>query len=225
MFSNLIDNSTAHHDGIATVGNLPRLFSFKALRRLLDEMTRLSDPARSEANRKLLDELIPDRVPMDLLHKVLRLLLEEQVSIRNMPLILEAISEARLLTTQAEGICEHVRQRLGFQLVSSLTREDGSIPLVQLAPEWEETFAAYQMDGDGGAMDVALPPDLFNTLAGNLAEKLGQAIEQGIYPAVVTSTRRRRFLRTVLTSKGIRNSVLAYEEIGARSKPYIIGVV
>lgn len=205
--------------------NLPRLFSFKALRRLLDEMTRLSDPARSEANRKLLDELIPDRVPMDLLHKVLRLLLEEQVSIRNMPLILEAISEARLLTTQAEGICEHVRQRLGFQLVSSLTREDGSIPLVQLAPEWEETFAAYQMDGDGGAMDVALPPDLFNTLAGNLAEKLGQAIEQGIYPAVVTSTRRRRFLRMVMSAKALANPVLAFEEIGLDARPSLVGVV
>jgi flagellar biosynthesis protein FlhA len=46
------------------------------------------------------------------LHAVLRLLLDERVSIRNLPLILEAVAEARQLGTP-EAICEHVRQRLG----------------------------------------------------------------------------------------------------------------
>lgn len=74
-------------------GNLARLLTLRGLRRLLDEFTNVSDPARAEANRRLLDELIPDKVPLDLLMAVLRLLLEERVSIRNLPLILEAISE------------------------------------------------------------------------------------------------------------------------------------
>ncbi|HHI71609.1 MAG TPA: flagellar biosynthesis protein FlhA, partial [Rhodobacteraceae bacterium] len=75
--------------------NLPRLLTLKALRRLLDEFVNLSDAGRAEANRRLVDELIPDKVPIDLLLSVMRLLLEERVSIRNLPLILEAISEAR----------------------------------------------------------------------------------------------------------------------------------
>ena len=123
--------------------NFSRLLTLKSLRRLLSEMTNISDPKRSEANRKLLDEMIPDKVPIDVLHAVLRLLLEEQVSIRNMPLILEATAEARGYNAQPEAICEHVRQRLGFQLVAEMRREDGTLPLVQLAPEWEETFNTY----------------------------------------------------------------------------------
>lgn len=205
--------------------NFPRLLTLKSLRRLLDEMAHLSDSARAEANRKLLDEMIPDRVPIDILHQVLRLLLEEQVSIRNMPLILESIAEARMMTTQPEGICEHVRQRLGFQLIADLRRGDGTIPLIQLAPEWEDTFATYQIDSERGGIDVALPPDTFNVLAGNIADKVGEAGEEGIYPAIVTSTRRRRFLRMVMSARAIANPVLSFEEIGLEARPSLVGVV
>lgn len=205
--------------------NFSRLLTLKALRRILDEMVNLSDPARAEANRKMLDQLIPDKVPLDLLHRVLRLLLEEQVSIRNMPLILEATVEARHVHVLPEAICEHVRQRLGFQLVADMKRDDGTIPLVQLAPEWEDTFATYQIDGDNGVFDVALPPDVFNTLTQSIADRMSEASDRGIYPALVSSTRRRRFLRTVMSAKGIANPVFSFEEIGLEARPALVGLV
>lgn len=205
--------------------SLGRLLSLKALRRILDEMTRLSDPARSDANRRLLDEMIPDRVPVDMLHAVLRLLLEEQVSIRNLPLILEAVAEGRMLFPTADAICEHVRKRLGFQLVAELRREDGTIPLLQLASEWEDVFASYQIDGDRGAVDIALPPDAFNRLATSVSEQVSIAGTKGIHPAVVTSTRRRRFLRTVMAARGITNPVLSFDEIGLEARPSLVGIV
>ena len=204
--------------------NFSRLLTLKSLRRLLAEMINVSDPARAEANRKLLDELIPDKVPIDILHAVLRLLLDEQVSIRNLPLILEATAEARGQNAMPEAICEHVRQRLGFQLVAEMRRADGTLPLVQLAPEWEETFATYQVDADRG-LDIALPPDLFNTLANNMSNKLADDSRDGIYAAIVTNTRRRRFLRTVMRAKGISNPVLSFEEIGVDARPSLVGVV
>ncbi|WP_375543575.1 flagellar biosynthesis protein FlhA [Leisingera caerulea] len=205
--------------------NFSRLLTLKSLRRLLDEMTQLSDSFRAEANRKLLDALVPDKVPMDTLHAVLRLLLEERVSIRNMPLILESIAEARLHTTQPELICEHVRQRLGFQLVAEMKREDGTIPLIQLAPEWEDKFSTYQVDAQGAGLDIALPPDLFNRLADGLSDKLSTITDQGVFAAVVTSTRRRRYLRTILKSRGITNPVLSFEEIGLEARPALVGMV
>lgn len=204
--------------------NFARLLTLKSLRRLLAEMVNISNPARAEANKKLLDELIPDKVPVDVLHAVLRLLLDEQVSIRNLPLILEATAEARGINSQPEAICEHVRQRLGFQLVAEMRRADGTLPLVQLSPEWEDTFATYQVDADRG-LDIALPPDLFNQLAEKMSEKLNDASENGIYAAIVTNTRRRRFLRTVMRAKGISNPVLSFEEIGLDAKPSLVGVV
>ncbi|MBO9395423.1 flagellar biosynthesis protein FlhA [Shimia sp. R9_1] len=205
--------------------NFGRLLTFKALRRILDEMVNLSDPVRADANRRMMDEFVPDKVPLDLLHRILRMLLDEQVSIRNMPLILEAIAEARHVTVMPDAICENVRQRLGFQLISDLKRDDGTIPLVQLAPEWEDTFATYQVDGDAGSMDVALPPDVFNALAQSIADRMNEAGNSGIFAALVTSTRRRRFLRTVLSAKGISNPVLSFEEIGLDARPSLVGVV
>ncbi len=205
--------------------NFGRLLTFKALRRILDEMVNLSDGARADANRRLMDEFVPDKVPLDLLHRILRMLLDEQVSIRNMPLILEAIAEARHVNVMPDAICENVRQRLGFQLVSELKREDGTIPLVQLAPEWEDTFATYQIDGEAGSMDVALPPDVFNSLAQSIADRMNEAGNSGIFAALVTSTRRRRFLRTVLSAKGVSNPVLSFEEIGLDARPALVGVV
>ncbi|WP_089997172.1 flagellar biosynthesis protein FlhA [Cognatiyoonia koreensis] len=205
--------------------NFPRLLTHKALRRRLDEMVNLSDPQRAEANRKMLDELMPDRVPMDVLLAVMRLLLEERVSVRNLPLILEATAEGRQLHPSIDAITEHVRQRLGFQLVAHVRRSDGTVPLVQLAPEWEDTFTTYEIRTERGGGDVALPPEEFNRLADGIADKLAKAAEAGTYAAVVTSMRRRRFLRTVLSAKGIINPVLSFEEIGIDARPALVGLV
>lgn len=206
-----------------TKRNFGRLLTLKGLRVLLGEFVNLTDPVRAEANQRLLDELVPDKVPVDLLLSILRLLLEERVSIRNLPLILEATAEGRTALPTPEAICEHVRQRMGFQLVSEMKRPDGTLPLIQLSPEWEETFQTYQLDGTGG--DVALPPDLFNKLASSLAERIASAGEKGIYPAVVTSARRRRFLRTVLTAKGLVTPVFSFEEVGTEARPSLVGMV
>ncbi len=204
--------------------NLSRLLTLRGLRRLLDEFVKLSDPVRAEANRRLLDELLPEKIPLDLLHAVLRLLLDERVSIRNLPLILEAVAESRQLGTP-EAICEHVRQRLGFQIVAELKRPDGTVPLIQLAPDWEKVFATYQIDGDRGLRDIALPPELFARLANGLTDRVNRAAETGVYPALVTSVARRRFLRTVVQAKGLHMPVLSYEEIGTDARPALLGQV
>jgi len=205
--------------------NFARLMTHKALRRRLDEMINLTDRDRAEANRRMLDELIPDRLPIDVLLAVLRLLLEERVSIRNLPLIMEAAAEARQIHKTLEAITEHVRQRLGFQIVAELRRPDGTIPLIQLVPEWEETFVTYEIRSERGGGDVALPPEQFNQLADGIAEKLSQAAETGTYAAIVTSMSRRRFLRTVMAAKGILNPVLSFEEIGLDARPSLVGLV
>ena len=201
--------------------NFGRLLTLRSLRRLLDAFANVSDPDRAAANKRLLDELVPDRVPMDLLLPVLRLLLEERVSIRNLPVILETVAEAKPHLPHPEAVCEYVRRRLGFQLVAELKRPDGTIPLVQLAPEWERVFGEHEVEGH----DVALPPELFARLTGAVAEKIAGAAEQGAYPAIVCSSRRRRFLRMVLAARGVSNPVLSFEEIGIEARPAVVGLV
>jgi len=205
--------------------NLGRLMTLKALRRLLDELTALSDPDRAAANRRLIEELVPDKVPVDLLLSVLRLLLEERVSVRNLALILEAVAEARPASGGPEAVVEAVRQRLGFQLVAGLRRPDGTIPLIQLAPEWEDTFAEHEIAGDAGRRDVALPPDLFQRLTTGLAAAFARAAEAGHAPALVAPSRRRRFLRTLMVARGLGQPVLSFDEIGLEARPALVGTV
>ncbi|MBK5925005.1 flagellar biosynthesis protein FlhA [Rhodovulum sulfidophilum] len=205
--------------------NFARLLTNKALRQIFDELKNLSDQTRAQANRRMIDDLVPEKVPPDLLLAVLRLLLEERVSIRNMPLILEAIAEARPSHAGAEAICEHVRRRLGFQLVAEHRREDGTLPLLQLSPEWESRFSTYQVGGEAGVSDVALPPEEFNRLASAVSEKLAKAGENGIFPVIATSGRRRRFLQMALSAKGIAAPVLSFEEIGTNTRPALVGMV
>ncbi len=203
--------------------NFSRLFTRRALRRLLDEFVKPSDAARGEANRRIMDEFIPDKVPVDQLQSVLRLLLEERVSIRNLPVILEAIGEANGATQVPEALAEHVRHRIAYQITAELKEADGTFPLIQLAPAWEETFHEHQIETEGGVLDVALPPSEFNRLAGSVADKVAAAAQNGRYPAIVTTTRRRRFLQTVLRAKGIRNPVVSFDEISHQSRPAILG--
>jgi len=204
--------------------NFARLLNFRSLRKILDEFVNLSDTARAAMNRRMLDEMLPEKVPYEMLQSVLRMLLDEQVSIRNLPLILDAIAEVRMRYSTAEEITEHVRQSLGFQIIADIKRADGTLPLVQLAPEWEDIFQKHVLPGDSGIQEIALPPEEFTRLAGSIAGKISNAAENGIYPAVVTSSRRRKFLHNVLIAKGIHNPVFSFDEIGFLARPALVGI-
>ena len=205
--------------------NFGRLLTHRSLKRLLSELSNLPDPDRAKSNSALIDELIPNKIPFEQLLIVLRLLLEEHVSIRNIPLILEAMAESHNAHQSAEVTCEYVRQRLGFQLVAEHRRDDGSLPIIQLAPEWESRFTQYELEPVGGLLDVALPPDLFETLSNSIAEKVKAIMEIGQSPVLASTGKRRRFLRTVVAARGISVPVLAFEEMGLDTRPAVVGIV
>lgn len=201
------------------------IFTRVVMLETLDALTMVSEEERASANKRFLDEYIPGKVTPELLLSVLRALLEERVAIRNLFLIIETIAEAKSVSAGLPHIVAMVRQRLSFQIVDRLQDGDGRLPLIQLSPEWEETFSRHEIDNGNGSSDVALPPELFGKLTNSVQARLNEAAQKGVSPALATSSKRRRFLQTVLTSKGMRNAVLAYEEIGPKSQPYIVAVV
>lgn len=205
--------------------NFSLIFTRMVLLETLDALTTISDNDKAAANRRFLDEYIPAKVTPELLLSVARLLLDERVSIRNLFLIVETLAENKTVSPNLPKIVELVRQRLAFQIVDRLQDTEGRLPLIQLSADWEQKFAEHETNTEGGGSDIALPPELFGKLTSEVQSKLNDAAKQGVNACVATSSRRRRFLQTVLVSKGIRNSVLAYEEITAKTKPYIVGVV
>lgn len=205
--------------------NFSLVFTRLVMLDTLDALTSISDAERASANQRFLDEYIPGKVTTELLLSVLRTLLEERVAVRNLFLIIETIAEAKTMSLSLTRTVEMVRQRLAFQIVNKLQDASGQLALVQLSPQWEQTFREHEIANANGGSDVALPPELFSELVSSIQEKLNEGAQNGILAAVATSSTRRRFLQTVLSSKGIRNAVLAYEEIGPKARPKIIGVV
>lgn len=205
--------------------NFSLVFTRMVMIETLDALTQTSDEERAASNRRMLDEYIPAKVPNETLLAVLRALLEERVSLRNIFLILETIAEVKANAPGIPQMVELVRQRLGFQIVERLRDDEGRLPLLQLSAEWERRFSEHEVKNESGGSDIALPPEMFGDLTRSVQEKLNEAAGRGLVPALATSSKRRRFVQTVLANSGIRNAVLAYEEIGARTRPYIVGVV
>jgi len=202
--------------------NFGRLMTRRAMRRLLDEAVKTTEPARSDALRQMIDDLVPDKVPLETAQSVFRLLLDEGVSVRNVGLILETIAEVRPWCETAEQIAEHVRRRLAKQITASIRNERGEAPLIQLSPDWEQLFLKYEVVKANGK-EVALPPEEFNRLSRSIQDQLRSAAARQISPAIVTFADRRRFIRTVLASSGIRNPVVAYDELDLQTKPVLVG--
>lgn len=205
--------------------NFSLIFTRLVMLETLDALTQVSDPDRATANKRLLDEYIPGKVPPELLLSVLRALLDERVSVRNLFLIIETVAEAKPQNLGLPRLVELVRQRLAFQIVDRLQDEEGRLPLVQLSPQWEQRFSEHEIPNDSGGSDVALPPEMFGELVSAIQAKLNESAQKGVVAVIATSSRRRRFMQTVLASKGIRNAVLAYEEISPKTRPHIVGVV
>ncbi|HYH21568.1 MAG TPA: flagellar biosynthesis protein FlhA, partial [Azospirillum sp.] len=129
--------------------NMPELLSFTETQKLLDEM--------DKDHQKLVGDVIPQQITVGGLQRVLQNLLAERISIRDLPTILEGISEAASQTRSITQITEHVRTRLARQICESCVNELGFIPLITLSPEWEQAFAE-SLVGDGDDRQLTMAP-------------------------------------------------------------------
>ena len=187
---------------------LPQLMSLGALQRMIAELKETSDTRRAENHRRFFDGMIPDKVPPELLLAVLRLLLREGVSVRNLVQIVDTVAEVRALEAP-EAICERVRHRIRGQITESLLDENGTLPTVQLHPMWEAEFAR----SEGAAPRGAAP--LPARLGARLTEALQAAIARSglARPVVAVPDHRRRLVRALFDAAGIDAPVIGLDEI------------
>ncbi|HWP85513.1 MAG TPA: flagellar biosynthesis protein FlhA, partial [Terriglobia bacterium] len=101
------------------------------------ETKRLLD-GLSESHPKLVEELVPKILTLGEVHKVLQQLLREQVSVRDLVTILEALIEAAPVNKSLVSLVESARQALGRALVHPLLTEEGKLILITLDPSIEE---------------------------------------------------------------------------------------
>ena len=130
--------------------NMSELLSYAEVQKLLDELP--------EKQKQLLEEEVSKVIPVTGIQRVLQSLLNERVSIRDLPTILEGIAEASSYTQSIQPITEHVRSRLARQICASYTNAAGFLPLITLSPKWEHEFLEALV-GEGDDRQLAMPPD------------------------------------------------------------------
>lgn len=202
--------------------NLPTLLTLGAMQRQIEELKTLSDTGRAERYRKYFDSMIPDKVTPETLLSILRALLEERISIRNLPLIVDAICEFRGIE-QPEMIYELVRKRLRGQITQQYTDEAGRVAALQLHPAWEAEFVRADAEigrAGGGAMTPAMSKKLIDAVrkALSLAEPVARTV-------LVAPDHRRRMIRAVLGANGMAVPVLGLEEIDPSAELRLLGTV
>ncbi|WP_265501941.1 flagellar biosynthesis protein FlhA [Paracoccus beibuensis] len=202
--------------------NLPVLLTLGAMQRQIEELKTLSDAGRAERNRKYFDSMIPEKVTPETLLAILRALLEERISIRNLPLIVDAICEFRAVE-QPETIYELVRKRLRGQITQQYADEAGRIAALQLHPAWEAEFVRADAEtgrAGGGAMTPAMSKRLLDAVrkALSLAEPVARTV-------VVAPDHRRRMIRAVLGANGVAIPVLGLEEVDPSAELRLLGTI
>jgi flagellar biosynthesis protein FlhA len=194
---------------------MPELLSYAETQKLLDDLPR--------GNQKLVADLVPAMISMGGVQRVLQSLLAERVSIRDLPTILEGISEA--CTAQARGIAgivAIVRMRLARQLCEAHADAHGVLPLIALSTEWETAFGE-SMVGPPEDRQLAMAPSRL----GDFMRRFKDVFERHAAdtPVLLTSPGLRAPLRAVIERIRPSTPVLAQTEIFPRARIRTIATI
>ena len=151
-------------------------------------------------------------------------LLAERISIRDLPLVLEALGEGLSVTQSIVLLVEHVRTRLARQISTACTAESGHIPIVTLSPAWEQAFAAALV-GQGDERQLAMAPSELQRFVQALREALEKHAMEGELPVVVTSPVIRPFVRAVVERFRPSTVVLSQNEIHPKARIRTLGQI
>jgi flagellar biosynthesis protein FlhA len=176
------------------------------------ETKRLLD-ALSETQPKLVEELVPRVLSLGEVEKILQQLLREQVSIRNMPAILETLIDASAINRSIVSMVEAVRQSLGRALVQPLLQEDGKLRVLAVDPQLEEEIArAYDPQAAPSSRTPALQTGFLRRILEGLRRTAGDQISVAS-PILLCGSPARFHLRRLLEPFVPRVVVLSPAEI------------
>ncbi len=125
----------------------------------------------TEADRRLVDDLIPDRLPRHALMRVLRNLVKEGVAIRDSISIFEALAEVVDRTTDPDLLTEFVRQKLARHITHTFADDEGVIHYVGLSAQAEQTVLRGVQASEGRAPNLVLDPNQARALLIQLREQ------------------------------------------------------
>lgn len=196
--------------------NMADLLSYAETQKLLDDM--------GKEQQKLVADTIPGQITISGMQRVLQNLLQEMVSIRDMPAIVEAVAEASRITSNLTMVSEHVRMRLARQISYAYTNEEGYIPIVALSGAWEQAFAE-SLSGGAGERTLSMAPSRVQEFINTVRKKFDQFAMQGEMPVLLTSPGVRPYVRSVIERFRPTTVVLSQNEIHAKARIKTLGQI
>jgi flagellar biosynthesis protein FlhA len=194
--------------------NVSELLSYAEVSKLLKELPK--DQA------ELVKDIVPARITMSGVQRVLQMLLAERVSIRDLSTILEGIADALAFSANPAIITEHVRARLARQICAQYTTPNGYLPLIALSAKWEQAFAE-SIVGQGDDKNLAMQPSRLTEFITLVRERFEEAARAGEAPVLVTSGAARPFVRGIVERFRAQTPVLSQAEIHPRARLKTVG--
>ncbi|MEY3573195.1 MAG: Flagellar biosynthesis protein FlhA [Pseudomonadota bacterium] len=162
---------------------------------------------------KLVEDLVPAKLPLGTVTRVLQNLLEEGISIRDMRSIMEALSEACAKTQEPMELTSLVRPKLGRMIVQPLLDESDTLAVMTLDPALEQLLHNVVQQHKGDPANIVLEPSLAEGLFRSLREAVKRVEDDGNNAVLVVSPLLRPWLARAARHRTEGLSVLSYAEI------------
>lgn len=196
--------------------NMSELLSYAEVQKLLDDL-----PAE---HQKLVADLIPTQISQSGVQRILQNLLSERISIRDLPTIMEGISEASGYTQNIIMVTEHVRTRLARQISYDNADAEGVVSLINMSPEWEQNFLE-SLVGQGEEKQLAMPPSKLQEFIGLVRMTFEDQAHSGELPVLLTSPMIRPYVRSIIERFRPATVVLSQNEIHPKVKIKTLGQI
>ncbi len=180
----------------------------------------------AKTSPKLAEELVPGTVSLSTLLKVLQSLLQEQVPVRDIRTIAEAISNAAGRSQDPAAMVAAVRVALSRAIVQSIVGLDSELPVITLEPRLEQLLLnSLQKAGQGAEDGILLEPGMAEKLQRSLVEA-AQRQEMLGKPAILLVAGPIRAMLSRFARLAVPTMhVLAYQEIPDNKQVTIVATV
>jgi flagellar biosynthesis protein FlhA len=177
-----------------------------------------------ERHTALMDELFPDLVSVGLVQNVLKNLLKEGVSIRNLNIILESIADMAGHSKLPNDLSEYARRRLAPYIVEDYEYEPGRIKAITLDPKLEEHFV-QRIQRNQFEVGLTLDPQTAHLVLSQLTGLMREMMDAGYNPLILTMSELRLPFKRFFEASLTRLSVISYQEIPSEIEIDNFGVV
>ncbi len=198
---------------------------FQAAPELLghDEVQQLLDKT-AERSPKLIENLVPNKLSLATVTRVLQNLLRDGVSIRDMRTILEVLNEDGAKIQDPDELTALVRPKLGRMIVQSLVDMTEEMPVITLDPQLEQMLHnAVQQSHQ--TKTLTIDPELAESLFKSMRQETQKIEEQGKPAILVVSPAVRAWLANLARPRIPDLTVLSYTEIPEDQAVNVIATV